>query len=257
MSSIKTMGPSPLIRLTAQCLDCRLRHEIPPVLPGAPFLREMDEWAQKHHGHRIEFFSPQRDIPRDLDDRIWDKLGEAPWWLEHAEFKHNANIKLAWAASVAMTFTSVNSLASSAGLVAGASALAVNNNTNLYLDYMLAGFLKNNASSAPTVNTEIDVWVYRAYDDTPTYPDTLAGTDAAKTITTTNILYSGCKQVAGMVVAATTNQVNPFDAGAISGYWNGVTPKLWSVFVVHNSGQALNGSGNTVSYQGSYLASSG
>ncbi len=251
MSTLKTLS-GPMVHLVAQCLDCRVRHEIRPVAPGAPFLREMDEWSQKHLGHQIEFFSPMRNIPRDLDDKAWMKGGEAPWWLENAEFKSNANIKLAFAGSAAMTFTSVNSLASS-GSLAGASALAVDNTGNLYLDYLLAGFLTNNASTPPTAGTEIAVWAYRGYDDTPTYPDTMAGTDAAKTVTTSNILYSGFKPAASMIVAATTNQVNPFDAGAISALFGGVTPKLWSVWVTHNSGQALKASGNTVSYAGSYL----
>jgi hypothetical protein len=255
MSTTKTIGAKPLIHLVAQCLDCRVRHEIAPVAHGTPFLREMDEWSQKHIGHRIEFFSPQRNIPRDLDDKAWMSAGEAPWWLAHAEFRPNANIKLAWAASVAMTFTSVNSLASSSTLVAGASALAVDNTSNLYLDYLLGGFYKNNTSSTPTVSTEIDTWLYRAFDDTPTYPDTMAGTDAIKTVTTTNILYTFGKQCSSITVAATQSQVNNFDAGAVSAYFGGLTPKLWSVFTVHNSGQTLASSGNTVSYQGSYLTS--
>ena len=105
------------------------------------------------------------------------------------------------------------------------------------------------------MNTEIDVWLYRSYDDTPTYPDTMAGTDAAKTVTTTNILYTMAKQVASMTVAATTSQVNYFDAGAVSGYFGSIVPKLWSVWTVHNSGQAFAASGNTFSYQGSYITS--
>jgi hypothetical protein len=251
MSTVKTID-APRIELVAVCLDCRHRHQV-LTTPGSGFLREMDEWEQKHRGHRFEFHSPRRHIPRDLDDAAFERQGEAPWWLEG--FKENANIKLAWAASVAMTFTSLNSLASDSNLLAGASALAVDNTANLYLDYLLAGLVKNNASNAPTAGKEIDVWLYRSFDDTPTYPDTLAGTDAAKTITTTNILNSLGKQVASMIVAATTSQVNPFDAGAISGYWNGIVPKLWSVFIVHNSAQALAASGNTVSYQGAYATS--
>ncbi len=87
----------------------------------------------------------------------------------------------------------------------------------------------------------------------PTYPDTLLGTDAAKTITTSSILFSGLKQIASMTVAATTSQVNPFDAGAISAYFGGVTPKLWSVWLTHATVQALAASGHAVNYQGSYL----
>ncbi len=250
MSTMKTIGPSPLIELVACCLDCRVRHHI-QTMPGSPFMREMDEWENKHRGHRIEFNTPHRDVPRDLDDSVFERENIGPWWLD---YKPNANIKIAYASSVAMTFTSVNSLASDTNLLAGASALAVNNLTNLYLDYLLAGLIKN-GSSTPTVNKAINVYVYRAFDDTPTYPDTLAGTDAAKTITTANILSTLGKPVASMTIAATANQVNPFDAGAISGYFGGVCPQLWSVFVVQNTAQALASSGNTVSYSGAYVTS--
>lgn len=250
MTSMKTLD-GPKIHLTAQCLDCRVLHEIAPVSPGASFLREMDEWSQKHLGHRIEFFSPKRDIPVDLNDRSWNKIGIAPWWLEHQEFKHNANVKIAYSASSAMTWTSLNSLATSTTL-AGASALAVDNTSGAYLDYSLAGLIKNH-SSAPAAGAEISIWAYRAYDDTPTYPDTMAGTDAAKTVTTINILYTGFKPVANIVTAATINQFNPFDLGAISALWGGVTPKIWSLWLTHNSGVILNASGHVVSYSGSYI----
>jgi hypothetical protein len=33
----------------------------------------------------------------------------------------------------------------------------------------------------------------------------------------------------------------------------GVMPRYWSIFVVHNSGQALNASGNQVTYKGVYV----
>lgn len=254
MSTVKSIG-GPLVQLRAACLDCKVRHDI-QVKPGTEFLREMDEWQHKHWGHRIEFASPRREIPRDLDDSEFERQGRAPWWLEHELFKPNANIKTAYASSTAMTFTSLNSLASSSTLLAGASALAVDNTSNLYLEYGLDGFIKNNTGSAPTVGTEIDTYLYRAYDDTPTYPDTLLGTDAAKTITTTNILNNGLKQVSSNTVAATTSQINPVDAGAISGYFNGLTPSLWSVFVVHNSGQSLAASGNVFTYKGTYITSS-
>ncbi len=240
------------IHLTAQCLDCRVLHEIAPVAPGAAFLREMDEWSQKHPGHRIEFFSPKRDVPRSLDDKGFNRMGIAPWWLEHAQFKHNANIKLAWAGSAAFTWTSLNSLASSV-VSAGASALAIDNSTSFYLDYLVAGKIKNSGSSNPTAGNEISVWAYRGFDDTPVYPDTMDGTDSTKTVTTINILYSGFKPVANMVLAATQNQFNPFDLGAISALWGGVTPKFWSLWLTHNSGVALNSSGHVVSYQGTYI----
>lgn len=256
MPTLKTLD-GPEIELVCACLDCRVKHaeRVPAISQHQGFLRLLDEWENKHGGHATEYYSPRRHIPRDLDDSVFEQEGIAPWWLDFDGFKENSNIKIAYASSVAMTFTSVNSLATDTNLLAGASALAVDNSSNLYLDYTIAGLIKNNTSSAPTAGQEIDVYAYRGYDDTPTYPDTLAGTDALKTITTSNILNTLGRLVASMKVAATTSQVNPFDGGSVAALWGGHLPKLWSIFVVHNSGQALAASGNSVSYRGAYATS--
>jgi hypothetical protein len=260
------------MKIHAYCDGCNHRHPI-EFDPNTPD-RQIDDWRYKHSlpGCRVWFDWPGRTVKPSWVSRLMQRWVQrvVPTWVKGiivpiltaaplnaegfspiAGYLPNANAKLAYASSVDMTFTSVNSLASSSSLLAGASALAVDNTTNLYLDYSLGGFFENNTGSAPTVSTEIDVWLYRAYNDTPTYPDTLAGTDAAKTVTTTAMLNSGLRQVASMVVAATTSQVNPFDAGYLSQYWGSV-PHLWSVWVVHNSGQALAATGNKVSYKGQY-----
>lgn len=245
---------APQLLFACACLDCKVKH-VEPLLLISRFdgmLRLMSEWELKHPGHSIEFWTPQRMIPADLDDSWFEEIGQAPWWLDFDGFKENANIKLAYGTSTAMTFTSVNSLASDTNLLAGASALAIDNSSNLYLDYRIAGFYKNNATVAPTAGQSINTWGYGSYDDTPTYPDTLAGTDAAKTITTSNILNSLGVFIASNIVAATTSQVNPFDSGSIAALWGGHPPKLHSIFTVHNSGQALAASGNTVNYRGAY-----
>src|SRR6266404_8803113 len=116
-----------MIELVSTCLDCRTRHHSQTKF-GTEFLREINEWQNKHIGHRIEFNTPRRRIKRGL--KFKDK---EPWWLG---FKPNANIKIAYASSAAMTYTSLNSLASDNNQLAGASALAVDNTSNLYLDYI-------------------------------------------------------------------------------------------------------------------------
>ena len=259
------------MRIIAYCDGCGHYHPIDfdPEKPD----RQIDDWRYKHSAPtcRVWFDWPGRTLKPSWVTRLMNRwrqkvrrvlgLGEVLTATPVANdlglsplagYLPNAAAKVTYAASAAMTFTSVNSLASSASLLAGASALAIDNTSNLYLDYYLAGLVKNNVTTPPTAGTEIDVWLYRAYDDTPTYPDTLAGTDAAKTITTSNILNSLGRQVASMVVAATTSQVNPFDAGLISQYFGGA-PSLWSVFVVHNSGQALAATGNVFTTKGVYV----
>ncbi len=252
MSTVKTIG-NPIMEFVLGCLDCKVYHRT-EIDVQADYIREMEEWNSKHPGHRTEFFSPRREIPRDLDDYTFDREGIAPWWLEHREFKPNANIKLAYAAAATLTFTSLNSLASDATLLQGASALAVDNTSNLYLDYALSGAIVN-SNTTPTVGKEIDVYLYRAITDGPVYPDTLLGTDALITMTSQNIINSSLKLAAQIIIAATASQVNYYDAGNISQYFGGLTPSKWSTWVVHNSGQAILGSGNQQNCKGSYVTS--
>lgn len=240
----------PMVRMRAYCLTCAPRryHEI-VTEPGTPMLREMNSWEYKHRGHNIQFSTPERLIPRDLDDSQFVAVGAAPWWLE---FQPNANFQLAFVPATNMTFTSLNSLASDTSLLAGASALAIDNgSTGAPLEIGVSGYIVNNTGAAPTVNKEIDVYAYAALDDTPTYPDTLLGTDAIKTITTANILNSGLVLLASMNLAATTSQVNPFRPVGLTSLF-GVMPRYWSIFVVHNSGQTIAASGNRVTAKGVY-----
>jgi hypothetical protein len=225
------------------------------------WMHDLEEFRQKHLKPTcaVEYYSPKRSILREFAgsalDKFYSKIGRAPWWLWHPEFAHNANINLAYAGSGAITFTSLNSLASDTSLLAGASSLAISNATNKYLDDMISGFVKNNTGSAPTVSKEIDVYLYGSYDDTPTYPDTIAGTDAAKTITTSNILASGLAPFGSAIVAATTSQVNAFRGKSVSGAFGGILPKNYGLFIVHNSGQAIAASGNTWSNAPVYMTS--
>jgi hypothetical protein len=254
MSSLKTV-PQPLLHFRAFCLDCKKFHDA-EVECGTPMIREMESWQYKHAGHEVEFNSRYRKVPRDIDDSLFEAKGEAPWWLNphfHG-FTENTNFQFSFNASINLTYTSLNSLATDANLLAGASSLVVDNGpTAANLEIGIKALVKNNGSSNPTAGKEIDLYTYDAIDDIPTYPDTIAGTDALKTITTANILTSGFRLMASLFVAATQNQVNPMASVALSQLY-GVMPRYWGVFVVHNSGQALNASGNQCTYKGVYVA---
>jgi len=232
----------------AFCLDCETFHNI-RTFPGTPLIKEMESWEYKHRGHRIEFSSRDRDIPRDLDDSQYEKIGKEPWWLK---FKENNNFQFAFVSSAALTYTTLNSLASDTSLLAGASALAVDNGaTGCPLEIGVSALIKNSGTT-PTAGKVINMFGYAAIDDTPTYPDTLAGTDATKTISNANMLSSGLRQITSLVIAATASQVNPVASTALSALF-GVMPRYWSIFVVHNSGQSINASGNQVTYKGVYV----
>lgn len=252
MSTLKSQG-GPLIELVACCRDCKVKHHSRPA-PGEDFLRELSEWEMKHPRHRVEFFTPHRLIPRDLDDSAFEAAGRAPWWLEVAGYKDNANIKLFYVASAALTIT-LASLASDTNLLAGRQSTAVDNTSNLYLDHSLCAQVTT--GTTPTTAKEIDLYAYGQMDDSGTYPDQITGTDGNVTMTTANILAQGLAQVQVVSTSGTSNEKNTFRPTSVSGLFNGILPNKWGVFVVHNTAVALNatGSNHYVNQRGAYATS--
>lgn len=236
------------IKVEAVCHDCRHRHAI-DAHPDH-FGRAAFDWQHKHRGHDIEFLSPSRFIPRGFDDRVYERAGEAPWWLD---YRHNADIKIAYAADAAFTIT-LASLATSATWVAGREATSVSNGSNKYLDYEIYG--KITTGTSPTVSTEIRVYAIKPIDDAPTWPDVFDGTDSAETVTNTQILdrlpllWSG-------IVSATSDIAYPIiSAPTLAQLW-GLVPDNFSMFVAHNTGVNLNSTGgnHTLLYRGIYATS--
>jgi hypothetical protein len=151
-----------------------------------------------------------------------------------------ASIKIEYAASSALTIT-LASLGSSATWVAGRESTAVDNTTNKYLDYLLAG--KVTVGTTPTVNTEIRVYVVALMEDA-TWPDVFDGTDSAETVTSAGVRDGHAKLAAAMPVDSTTSdRVYNFGPVSVAGLFGGACPKKFVVFVTHNSGVNLNSTG--------------
>jgi hypothetical protein len=149
-----------------------------------------------------------------------------------------ASLKLAYAASSALTISPA-SLASSSTLVAGVESDAVDNTgTNLYLDYLLAGNIT--VGTTPTSGTTIEVHVVGMRDDT-TWPDVFDGTGSAETITSADVKAGICRPAAVLGVNATTSNVAYyFGPVSVALLFGGVVPRKFVVFVTHNTGVALN-----------------
>lgn len=153
-----------------------------------------------------------------------------------------ADIKVKYpsTSSTAITCTFA-SLATDANLLAGRASTAVDNTTNVDLDHLVSGVIRVH-SVAPTVNTSIEVWAYAPISEasgTPTYPDSITGTDANKTITNTGVKFGALRLVASITVAATTSVDYPFAPVSIRDLF-GSMPRWWGLFVVQNTGQILN-----------------
>jgi hypothetical protein len=150
-----------------------------------------------------------------------------------------ASRKIAYAASVDLTLT-LASLGSSSTLVAGRESTAVDNSTNKYLDYLLAGLITTGTS--PTDKKSIEVWVVPMLNDTD-YPDVFDGTDSAETVTSRDILFAHGRLAACIVTDANSNRGYYFGPVSVAALFGGRCPRKFVVFVVHDTGVALHATG--------------
>jgi hypothetical protein len=226
------------IDLDAYCWTCHHRHRLGRT--PQDFTAELWEWEVKHRGHDFEFLSPARRLPPRFDDRVYADAGEAPWWLTLQE---NANVKLSYAASVALTIT-LDALASASTFLVGQESTVLDNTSNLYVDGRVTARIRTGGT--PTVDTEIRLYGYAALDDTPTYPDT---------ITNAYMLDSGLMLMGSTAVSATGNLTYPLRCLTVAEAF-GVHPKRFGLFAAHNTVAALHATGpHVISYIGAYITS--
>lgn len=154
-------------------------------------------------------------------------------------------LKERYGASAALTITAGSLANDSTNLLAGRQSTVVDNTSNLWLDYLIAGFVK--AGTSPTANSTIEVWAFASADDTPTYPDVLGGSDAAVTLTSANVKNSGLRPIAFITVDSTSNRVYPIAPVSLANIF-GFVPKYWGIVLINGSGAALNASGTSFSY---------
>lgn len=148
-----------------------------------------------------------------------------------------ASIKIEYAASSALTISPA-SLATSATFLAGRESSEVDNTTNKYLDYLLAG--KITVGTTPTASTEIRIYVVALMEDA-TWPDVFDGTDSAETVTSAGVGSGFLRLAASMEVDATTSdRTYHFGPVSIASLFGGSLPKKWVAFVTHNTGVNLN-----------------
>lgn len=140
--------------------------------------------------------------------------------------------------TVAYTFD-VSSLASST-VYAGRASTAVDNTTNLDLDHLLSGVVK--LGTSPTVSKTVNLFAYsslKMVTGTPTYPDSITGTDAAKTMTSANVAQACLVWLWTGSTDATTGLVLPIKKLSIAQAFGGSLPAFYGLFLYQDSGAAL------------------
>ncbi len=151
------------------------------------------------------------------------------------------DLKINYAASSAVTIT-LASLATSSTLLAGRESTAVDNSTNKYDDYLLAGRITTGTSPTGNPGT-IEVHVVGMIDDA-VWPDVFDGTDSAETITNDFVKHGCCRLAAAMLTNTTSNVSYDFGPVSVASLFGGVCPRKFVVFATHSSGVNLNGTGS-------------
>jgi hypothetical protein len=148
----------------------------------------------------------------------------------------SGDTRIAYGSSSAVTIT-LASLAAGSTLLAGRGSDAIDNSTNLYLDYLAGG--KITTGTTPTAGT-IEVWAYGLIDDTPTYPDVFDGVGSAETVTSADIKRAALKLLASIPTDTTSNRTYWFGPVSIAAAFGGSVPKKFGFFVTHSTVAALN-----------------
>jgi len=156
----------------------------------------------------------------------------------------STTLKPVYGSSAALTVTNLKGLASDTNLVAGWSSAAIDNNSNLSVTEKITGAIKT--GTTPTVNTNVFVYLWGLLDDTA-YPDTITGSEATISLTSANVRDAGAFKLASTItVDNTTGRIYPFTVD-VSQFFGGHMPKKYGVWIVHNTGAALDASTQTVS----------
>jgi hypothetical protein len=146
-----------------------------------------------------------------------------------------ADVKIKYPATDTVAITcDVSSLASStAG--GGRASTAVDNTTNLDLDHLVSG--KITLGTSPTVSKPVSVYAYAPHkivSGSYTYPDSITGTDAAKTMTSVNVMNGALRLLWTGLSDATTGRVLYMPPTSVAAAFGQMPPK-WGLFVTHET----------------------
>lgn len=145
------------------------------------------------------------------------------------------DIKLKRSASSALTVTNLHSLASSQTWEGGWTSGTIDCGENI--DILLAGTFTTHESNRQAGS--INVWVYAALNDTPTWPDLFSagteGTEGTATVHDTEERDSGMRLAASITVDNSASGVYTFPPTSIASLFGGTLPTDVAVFVAQNA----------------------
>jgi hypothetical protein len=145
---------------------------------------------------------------------------------------------IVYSSNTAITFD-ISSLATSSSLLVGRECTQWDNTSNLYNDILVnVDGITGHASTAPTIGQYIGLWAWGS-DTTGDAPDTLAGSDANRTLAHASVKDSLRFVAAPTVTSATAGLVYYIQPFSIRQLFGGVVPKFGGLFLSHNHNGAL------------------
>ena len=163
----------------------------------------------------------------------------------------SGDVKIAYAASSALTQTNLDGIASSATWVAGWESGAIDNSTNLYLDYIINAVIQ--VESAGLSAGEIRMYLVAELEDS-TWPDVFDGTESTETITDTEIRDAICRLAAITTTDTTASRTYYLQCPSAAAVFGGTIPRKFVIFITQSTGAALETTGdpNQVYVKGVY-----
>ena len=161
------------------------------------------------------------------------------------------DVKKAYGASSALTQTSLDGLAASSTHVAGWESGAIDNSTNLYLDYSINAVIQ--VESAGLSVGEIRLYLVAELNDT-SWPDVFDGTESAETVTDIEIRDAICRLGALTATDTTASRNYYLNVPSVAAVFGGNVPRKFVVFITQSTGTTLETTGdpNQVYVKGSY-----
>jgi hypothetical protein len=92
----------------------------------------------------------------------------------------------------------------------------------------------------------MEVWVWEILDDSPTYPDTITGSEGTVSLTSLQTKYAGAFKCAGIITVNGSSNVVYSLTKHLSELYGLSIPKKWGVWILNATGAALNSSGHAV-----------
>lgn len=164
------------------------------------------------------------------------------------------DIKRAYAASSALTVTNLHSLAASSTFLGGWESVAIDNTSNLYLDYRVTAKLVTHASNRQAGTLRL--YLVGPTDDSA-WPDVIDGTESAKSWTDTEERDAVAILAGETTVDNTGSATYEIHVPSVAACFGGNLPKKFVVFITGDAATSTNAqlaaAGSVVTITGSYL----